>query len=183
MFATFTEFLSKKNNRNTYKEENQDEDRPPSTCHEFDLFTPVEPTEVAATVEEQEKQVQETNLFNGKKLKLRFREMDEHMSEAQKKMYMYILTQDTSIKENDAYTIALRMPPDVNWEVTQTFEECVREFKHIQADVSASAYYITRYTKKLHAYRKIRMKKYKKKSESRVDIDFKTFNEMLTPNS
>ena len=38
------------------------------------------------------------------------------MSDAQKKLYMYILTQDTSITEKDAYTIALRMPPDVDWE-------------------------------------------------------------------
>lgn len=36
------------------------------------------------------------------------------MSEAQKKMYMYILTQDTSIMKKDAYTIALRMPPDID---------------------------------------------------------------------
>lgn len=65
MFATFTEFSSKKTHRNTGKETHQKEDRPPSTYHEFDLFTPVEPTEVAVTIEEQEKQVQEANPFCG----------------------------------------------------------------------------------------------------------------------
>ncbi len=61
--------------------------------------------------------------------------------------------------KNDACTIALLKSPHVNLEVTQTFEECVREFRYIQADVSTPAYFITRYTKKLHAYRKIRIEK------------------------
>ena len=73
--------------------------------------------------------------------------------------------------EKDAYTIALRMPPDIDWEVTQTFEECVREFRHIRADASTPAYFITRYTKKLHAYRKIRMEKYKKHDGSSYQVD------------
>ncbi|MBW3492791.1 Replicase RepFR55 [Bacillus sp. FDAARGOS_1420] len=183
MFSTFTEFLYKKDSKNTDKETHQEEDGPPSTCHGFDLFAPVEPIKRENDMDEQDNSVQEANPFDGETLKLRFQEMDEHMSEAQKKMYMYILTQDTRITEKDAYTIALRMPPDIDWEVTQTFEECVREFRHIQADVSTPAYFITRYTKKLHAYRKIRMEKYKKERESRVDIDFKMFNKMLTPNS
>ncbi|MEW4154385.1 Replicase RepFR55, partial [Bacillus thuringiensis] len=93
------------------------------------------------------------------------------------------LTQDTNITEKDAYTIALRMPPDVDWDVRKTFEECVRWFQFHKADVSTPAHFIKMYTKKLHAYRKIRTEKYTKDKESRVKIDFKKFKEMLDPNS
>ncbi|UIJ70186.1 Replicase RepFR55 (plasmid) [Bacillus cereus] len=176
IFSTFTAFLSKKIGKKKTKETNKEDNPPVSTCHGFDLFTPIEPVEVE--VEEQE-----TNSDEDKKLELRFREMDEHMSDAQKKLYMYILTQDTSITEKDAYTIALRMPPDVDWEAKKTFEECVRWFEHNQADVSTPAHFIKMYTKKLHEYRNIRMEKYKKDRKSRVNINFKKFKEMLDPNS
>lgn len=173
IFSTFTEFLSKKISKKKDTDSNHKEDSPVSTCHGFNLFTPVE-------VETKE---QESNPGRGKKLELRFREMDEFMSEDQQNLYMYILTQDTTITEKDAYTIALRMPPDVDWEVKKTFEECVRHFEHTQSDVSTPAHFIEMYTKKLHTYRKIRMEKYKKDRESRVNIDFKKLNEMLDPNS
>lgn len=177
VFATFTEFLSKKINKKQKKVSNNSEDTPIPTCHEFDLFTLIEET-VKVEAEEQE-----TNPKEDTKLELRFKEMDDHMSDAQKKLYMYILTQDTNIIEKDAYTIALRMPPDVDWEVKKTFEECVRHFEHTQSDVSTPAHFIEMYTNKIYEYRKIRMEKYKKDRESRVDIDFKKLNEMLDPNS
>ena len=151
IFSTFTEFLSKKIGKKKHKDTDKKEDAPVSTCHGFDLFTPVE-----VEVEEQENGEQETNPKEDKKLKLRFQEMDDHMSDAQKKFYMYILTQDTNITEKDAYTIALRMPPDVDWEVKKTFEECVRHFEHAQSDVSTPAHFIEIYTKKLTANRERR---------------------------
>ncbi|MED1560091.1 Replicase RepFR55 [Bacillus paramycoides] len=185
--STFTDFLC--NSLNKKKDIQSEEKKPLSTCHGFDLFTPVEPVEVEA--EEQENEEQETNSDEDKKLETslqeilaaRLQEMNDFMSEAQQKLYVYILTQDTNITEKDAYTIALRMPPDVDWEVKKTFEECVRHFEHVQSDVSTPAHFIKMYTNKLHAYRKIRMEKYKKDRESRVDIDFKKLNEMLNPNS
>ncbi|MED1406012.1 Replicase RepFR55 [Bacillus mycoides] len=185
VFATFTEFLSKKINKKQKKDSNNSEDTPISTCHGFDLFTPIEET-VEVEAEEQE-----TNSDKDKKLEAslrdklaaRLQEMNDYMSEAQQKLYVYILTQDTNITEKDAYTIALRMPPDVDLEVKKTFEECVRWFERNQADVSTPAHFMKMYTKKLHAYRKIRMEKYKKDRESRVEIDFKKFKEMLDPNS
>jgi len=39
-------------------------------------------------MDEQDNGVQEANPFDGETLKLRFQERDEHMSEAQKKMYI-----------------------------------------------------------------------------------------------
>ncbi|WP_410991029.1 Replicase RepFR55 [Bacillus cereus] len=190
IFSTFTEFLSKKINKKQKKDSNNSEDTPISTCHGFDLFTPIEET-VEVEVEEQENEEQETNSDEDKKLETslqeilaaRLQEMSDFMSEAQQKLYAYILTQDTNISEKDAYTIALRMPPDVDLEVKKTFEECVRHFEHTQSDVSTPAHFIEMYTNKIYAYRKIRMEKYKKDRESRIDIDFKKFKEMLDPNS
>lgn len=178
IFSTFTDFLSKKIGKKNHKGTDKKEDAPVSKCHGFDLFTPVE-----VEVEEQENEEQETNSDGDKKLELRFREMDEHMSDAQKKLYMYILTQDTYITEKDAYTIALRMPPDVDWEVKKTFEECVRWFERNQADVSTPAHFIEMYTKKIRAYRKIRWEKFKQDMAFKRKINFTKFREMLDPNS
>ncbi|CAI8815054.1 Replicase RepFR55 [Bacillus pseudomycoides] len=151
VFSTFTEFLSKKINKKPNKDSHNNGDTPASPCHGFDLFTPVE-----VEVEEQENEEQETNPKEDKKLKLRFQEMDEHMSDAQKKLYMYILTQDTNISEKDAYTIALRMPPDVDWEIKKTFEDCVRHFESNKSQVSTPAHFIKMYTKQLTANRERR---------------------------
>ncbi|MEK4503770.1 Replicase RepFR55 [Bacillus sp. FSL R12-0069] len=178
IFSTFTDFLSKKIGKKKHKDTDKKEDAPVPKCHGFDLFTPVE-----VEVEEQENEEQKTNSDGDKKLELRFREMDEHMSDAQKKLYMYILTQDTYITEKDAYTIALRMPPDVDWEVKKTFEECVRWFERNQADVSTPAHFIEMYTKKIRAYRKIRREKFKQDMAFKRRINFTKFREMLDPNS
>ncbi|WP_044797593.1 hypothetical protein [Bacillus cereus] len=178
IFSTFTDFLSKKIGKKKHTDTDKKEDAPVPKCHGFDLFTPVE-----VEVEEQENEEQETNSDGDKKLELRFREMDEHMSDAQKKLYMYILTQDTYITEKDAYTIALRMPPDVDWEVKKTFEECVRWFERNQADVSTPAHFIEMYTKKIRAYRKIRREKLKQDMAFKRQINFTKFREMLDPNS
>ncbi|MBG9579736.1 Replicase RepFR55, partial [Bacillus thuringiensis] len=127
IFSTFTDFLSKKIGKKKHKDTDKKEDAPVSKCHGFDLFTPVEPKEVE--VEEQETNSDKEKKLEASlrdKLAARLQEMNDYMSEAQQKLYMYILTQDTYITEKDAYTIALRMPPDVDWEVKKTFEECVR---------------------------------------------------------
>ncbi|MCQ6284540.1 Replicase RepFR55 [Bacillus cereus] len=176
MFATFTEFLSKKVRGNATKKTDPEEACSASICQGVDLFTPMETAEMDVDV-------QDTTTVEDHTLKLRFQEMDKYMNDDQKKLYLYILTQDTHITEKDAYTIALRMPSDIDLEVRKTFEECVRWFQFHKADVSTPAHFITMYTKKLHAYRKIRTEKYKNENESRVAIDFKKFNEMLTPHS
>ncbi|MCQ6288681.1 Replicase RepFR55 [Bacillus cereus] len=181
IFSTFTDFLSKKIGKKKHKDTDKKEDAPVPKCHGFDLFTPVE-----VEVEEQETNSDEDKTLETSVqeiLAARLQEMNDFMSEDQKKLYLYMLSKDTNITEKDAYTIALRMPPDVDQEVRKTFEECVRHFEHTQSDVSTPAHFIEMYTNKLHAYRKIRMEKYKKDRESRVDIDFKKFKEMLDPNS
>lgn len=137
IFSTFTEFLSKKISKKKDTDSNHKEDSPVSTCHGFNLFTPVE-------VEVEAKE-QESNPGRGKKLELRFREMDEFMSEDQQNLYMYILTQDTTITEKDAYTIALGMPADINRDTKKIFEDCVQLFEHTQSDVSTPAHFLKIY--------------------------------------
>lgn len=179
VFSTFTKFLSKKINKKHKKDSRNNKDTPASPCHGFDLFTPVEPVEVE--VEEQE-----TIPKEDKKLKLRFQEMDEHMSDAQKKLYMYILTQDTNISEKDAYTIALRMPPDVDWEIKKTFEDCVRHFESNKSQVSTPAHFIKIYTKQLTANRERRAREAKEHLANtefgkpyKSTIDFGLFRERM----
>ena len=185
VFNTFTEFLSEKIGKKKHKDTDKKEDAPVSTCHGFDMFTPVEPVE-------EEVEEQETNPDEDKKLETslqdilaaRLQDMDDFLSEAQQKLYVYILTQNTNITEKDAYTIAVRMPPDVDWEVKKTFEECVRWFEHNQADVSTPAHFIEMYTEKITAYRDLRDQKAKENLANtefgkpyKSTIDFGLFRE------
>lgn len=183
IFSTFTEFLSKKIGKKKHKDTNKKEDAPVSTCHGFNLFTPIEET-VEVEAEEKETEEQETNPKEDKKLELRFQEMDDHMSNAQKKLYMYILTQDTNITEKDAYTIALRMPPDVDWEVKKTFEDCVKHFESNKSQVSTPAHFIKIYTEQLTANRARRDREAKENLANtefgkpyKSTIDFSLFRE------
>ncbi|AUB67249.1 Replicase RepFR55 (plasmid) [Bacillus cereus] len=149
VFTTFTEFLSKKIDKKKNKDTDKKEDAPVSTCHGFDLFTPVE-------LVEEEVEEQETNPKEGEKLELRFLQMDEWMSEDQKKLYMYILSKDTNITEKDAYTIALRMPPDIDGEARKTFEDCVQRFERNKSQESTPAHFIKIYTQQITAKRERR---------------------------
>ncbi|MBJ8113222.1 Replicase RepFR55 [Bacillus cereus group sp. N6] len=184
--STFTDFLC--NNFNKKKDIQSEETQLLSTCHGLDLFNPVE-------VEPEEK---ETNSDKDKKLETslqeilaaRLQEMNDFMSEDQKKIYLYMLSKNTNITEKDAYRIALRMPPDVDWEVRKTFEECVRHFEHTQSDVSTPAHFIEMYTNKINTYRELRKEKLKKHMVNtefdkpfKNQIDLKKLREILGFNS
>lgn len=188
IFSTFTEFLSKKIGKKKHKDTDKKEDAPVPTCHGFDLFTPVDES-IEVEVEEQETNSDkdkklETSLRN--KLAARLQEMNHYMSEAQQKLYVYILTQDTNITEKDAYTIALRMPLDVDWEVKKTFEDCVQHFELNKSQVSTPAHFIKIYTKQLTANRERRdreAKEYLANTEFgnpyKSTIDFGLFRERM----
>ena len=65
------------------------------------------------------------------------------MSEDQKRAYYYILSQElTYLSENDAYTIALRLPPDIDRYTRWDFEECVQWFQFNKAENSNPAHFI-----------------------------------------
>lgn len=188
IFSTFTEFLSKKIGKKKHKDTDKKEDTPVSTCHGFDLFTPVE-------VEAEE---QKTNSDKDKKLEAslrdklvaRLEEMNDYMSEAQQKLYVYILTQDTNITEKDAYTIALRMPADIDRDTKKIFKDCVQWFEYNQADVSTPAHFIKMYTNSVKELRKRRTREANKYFATttfgkpyKSKISFDVFRKCLDPNS
>ncbi|EOP79228.1 Replicase RepFR55 [Bacillus cereus] len=163
MFSTFTKFLSKKLSKKQEKPTDQTEKPTVPTCQGIDILDAVAPTN------EEVEEKQPMNAPNsGEKLELRFREMDEFMSEDQKKLYMYIISKDTNITEKDAYTIALRMPPCVDWEARKTFEDCVQLFEVNKSQVSTPAHFITTYTKQLTANRKRRKQQAKERTTNMV---------------
>ncbi|MGZ9785474.1 Replicase RepFR55 [Bacillus pseudomycoides] len=159
IFSTFTEFLSKKINKNQKKDSNKNEDTPASTCHGFDLFTPVE-VEPEKQENNHDNEEQKSNSNLGQKLKLRFDEMDEYMSEDQKNLYLYMLSKDTNITEKDAYTIALRMPPDMDLDMQWVFEDCVDHFKRNKSNESTPAHFITMFNNQLKERRDRKRRKF-----------------------
>ncbi|MFQ6571339.1 Replicase RepFR55 [Bacillus sp. AF53] len=164
IFSTFTKFLSKKLSKKQEKSTEQAEKPTVPTCQGIDILDSVSP--INEEVEEKEPENAPTL---GEKLELRFHEMDEFMSEDQKRLYIYILSKDTNITEKDAYTIALRMPPNVDWQERKTFEDCVQLFEVNKSQVSTPAHFITSYTKQLTANRKRREQQAK---ERRTNMAF-----------
>ncbi|HDV8363780.1 TPA: Replicase RepFR55 [Bacillus cereus] len=186
IFSTFTKFLSKRLSKKQEKSTEQAEKPTVPTCQGIDILDSVAPT-----IEEVEEKQPMNAPDSGEKLELRFREMDEFMSEDQKKLYMYIISKDTNITEKDAYTIALRMPPCVDWEARKTFEDCVQLFEVNKSQVSTPAHFITTYTKQLTANRKRREQQAKERT---INIAFgkpmkslipsmDLFKKMIDPNA
>ncbi|PED72727.1 Replicase RepFR55 [Bacillus pseudomycoides] len=168
VFSTFTEFLARKINKKQKRDSNRNEDTPVSTCHGFDLFTPIE-EEPEKQVNNHDNEEQENNPKLGEKLKLRFNEMDEYMTEDQKKLYMYILSQDTNIAEKDAYIIALRMPPDMDLDMQWVFKDCVEHFQRSKSNESTPAHFITMFSNQL---KKRRERKRREFQEEIVNKEF-----------
>lgn len=175
IFSTFTKFLSKKLNKKQEQSTEQVEKPTVPTCQGIDILDSVAPINEEVKVEEKEP---ENAPILGEKLELRFHEMDEFMSEDQKRLYIYILSKDTNITEKDAYTIALRMPPDVDWEARKTFEDCVQMFEVNKSQVSTPAHFMKIYTQQLTANRKRREQQAK---ERRTNMAFGKTMKSLIP--
>ncbi|MBJ7968341.1 Replicase RepFR55, partial [Bacillus cereus] len=61
----------------------------------------------------------------------RLQDLDDYLSEDQRKAYYYILSQELDhLSEKDAYTIALRMPHYIDRYARWDFEECVQWFQY-----------------------------------------------------
>ncbi|MCU5092608.1 Replicase RepFR55 [Bacillus toyonensis] len=185
IFSTFTKFLSKKLSKKQEKATEQTEKPTVPTCQGIDILDSVAPIN-----EEVEEKKPENAPTLGEKLELRFHEMDGFMSEDQKRLYIYILSKDTNITEKDAYTIALRMPPDVDWEARKTFEDCVQFFEINKSQESTPAHFVTIYTKQLTANRKRRQQQAKEnirniglRKSNKSKIPFDLFKKMLDPNA
>ncbi|HDX9577642.1 TPA: Replicase RepFR55 [Bacillus pseudomycoides] len=186
IFSTFTKFLSKKLSKKQEKPTDQIEKPTVPTCQGVDILDSVAPTNEEA--EEKENEEQETNPDKDKKMETRLlnllaarlHEMNDFMSEAQQKLYMYILTQDTHITSEDAYTIALRMPKKIGRDAQKIFEDCVDHFEYNKADVSTPANFMEIYTDKLTAYRERQDRKAKEK-EKPFDSSFKKLGISSSP--
>lgn len=79
----------------------------------------------------------------------RLQNLNDYLSEDQKRAYYYILSQElTYLSENDAYTIALRLPPDIDRYTRWDFEECVQWFQFNKAENSNPAHFIKMFNQK-----------------------------------
>jgi len=85
----------------------------------------------------------------GKEKENRLQDLNDYLSDDQKKAYYYILSQElTYLSENDAYTIALRLPPDIDRYTRWDFEECVQWFQFNKANNSNPAHFIKMFVQK-----------------------------------
>ncbi|MGG0256422.1 Replicase RepFR55 [Bacillus toyonensis] len=135
--STFTKFLKSKISEDsdieTLKVTQKKNFKPSSS---LDLFSNKEQSKTAVVYEKKEenKRIQEINYY---------------LSDDQKKAYFYILSQElTYLSENDAYTIALRLPLTINRYTRWNFEECVQWFQFNKADNSNPAHFIKMFVQK-----------------------------------
>ncbi|EPC8411481.1 Replicase RepFR55 [Bacillus thuringiensis] len=85
----------------------------------------------------------------GKEKENRLQDLNDYLSDDQKKAYYYILSQElTYLSENDAYTIALRLPLDIDRYTRWDFEECVQWFQFNKANNSNPAHFIKMFVQK-----------------------------------
>jgi len=79
----------------------------------------------------------------------RLQDLDDYLSEDQRKAYYYILSQELNhLSEKDAYTIALRMPHYIDRYARWDFEECVQWFQYNEAQNSNPAHFIKMFGQK-----------------------------------
>ncbi|MBC6971856.1 Replicase RepFR55 [Bacillus sp. Xin] len=79
----------------------------------------------------------------------RSQNLNDYLSEDQKKAYHYITSQRvTYLTEQDAYTIALRMPKKIDRYQRWDFEKCVEWFEYNQAEISNPSHFIKMFAEK-----------------------------------
>ncbi|MGE7874941.1 Replicase RepFR55 [Bacillus paramycoides] len=121
-------------------------------------------------------------------------DLNTYLSEDQKRAYHHIMSQRViNLTENDAYVIALRLPPDLDNLGTSgewAFEESVEWFRDNKADYSAPAHFMKMFSEKLESYQKQRIIESQKRlanmgmdKKSNSTIPFDLFKKMLDPNS
>ncbi len=93
-------------------------------------------------------------------------DLNDYLSDDQKKAYYYILSQElTYLSENDAYIIALRLPPDIDRYTRWDIEECVQWFQFNTAEISNPAHFIKMFNQKSKQNQE-RRKRHTKKTNS-----------------
>lgn len=135
--STFTRFLKNKiSKKNVATNQDNMQKNKLETSSSLDLFNIEEQSKSAADYEAKEK-------YN------RLQDLNDYLSDDQKKAYYYILSQElTYLSENDAYTIALRLPPDIDRYTRWDIEECVQWFQFNKAENSNPAHFIKMFAQK-----------------------------------
>lgn len=135
--STFTKFLREKlfNKNFVANPENLKNDIQVSS-NSLDVFN----------INKQEKSAKDCEL---KEKNNRLQDLDDYLSEDQRKAYYYILSQELNhLSEKDAYTIALRMPHYIDRYARWDFEECVQWFQYNEAQNSNPAHFIKMFGQK-----------------------------------
>ncbi|WP_283750624.1 Replicase RepFR55 [Bacillus cereus] len=129
--STFTKFLSEKLFKKTVVANHKDiKNDIPVSSNSVDIFSANKQTKSNTDCELKEKNN-------------RLQDLDDYLSEDQRKAYYYILSQELNhLSEKDAYTIALRMPPYIDRYARWDFEECVQWFQYNEAQNSNPAHFI-----------------------------------------
>ncbi|PFV50073.1 MULTISPECIES: Replicase RepFR55 [Bacillus cereus group] len=135
--STFTEFLSGKLFKKSVVANHEDiKNDIQVSSNSVDIYS----------VNKQEKSNTDCKL---KEKNNRLQDLDDYLSEDQKKAYYYILSQELNhLSEKDAYTIALRMPPYIDRYARWDFEECVQWFQYNEAQNSNPAHFIKMFRQK-----------------------------------
>ncbi|WP_242311278.1 Replicase RepFR55 [Bacillus cereus group sp. BfR-BA-01331] len=174
--STFTEFLKKKTSQE--KSESEDENQISVSSNGLDIFDIKTEKELQSEPTSTQKREEDLNTY---------------LSEDQKRAYHHIMCQRvTNLTENEAYVIALRLPPDLdNLETSGewAFEESVKWFRDNKADYSAPAHFMKMFSEKLKFYQKQRINESQKRltntgidKKNNSTIPFDLFKKMLVPN-
>ncbi len=129
--STFTKFLSEKLFKKTVVANHKDiKNDIPVSSNSVEIFSA-------------NKQAKSNTDCELKEKNNRLQDLDDYLSEDQRKAYYYILSQELNhLSEKDAYTIALRMPPYIDRYARWDFEECVQWFQYNEAQNSNPAHFI-----------------------------------------
>lgn len=135
--STFTDFLSEKLFKKTVVANHKDiKNDIPVSSNSVDIFSA-------------NKQAKSNTDCELKEKNNRLQDLEEYLSEDQRKAYYYILSQELNhLSEKDAYTIALRMPPYIDRYARWDFEECVQWFQYNEAQNSNPAHFIKMFGQK-----------------------------------
>uniref|UniRef100_UPI00402AA0A2 Replicase RepFR55 n=1 Tax=Bacillus sp. DX2.2 TaxID=3073452 RepID=UPI00402AA0A2 len=135
--STFTKLLKNKFSKKTAEVNHEDmKNTKQVSPNSLDIFN----------IEEQLKTDAEND---SKTFNNRLQDLDDYLSNDQKKVYHYILSQElTHLTEKDAYTIALRMPSDIDRYARWDFEECVQWFQFNKAENSNPAHFMKMFNQK-----------------------------------
>ncbi|MDA2275152.1 Replicase RepFR55 [Bacillus cereus] len=135
--STFTRFLKNKINKKS--------DITDLEVMQKNSFKP-SPSRNLFDIEEQSKPAID---HEGNEQSNRLQDLNDYLSDDQKRAYYYILSQElTYLSENDAYTIALRLPSNIDRYTRWDFEECVQWFQFNKAHNSNPAHFIKMFVQK-----------------------------------